>query len=214
MSDPRDFLLNTDYEMDKIAYFKSGDFTSELEFAHGLGFTPLVFGVWSTDENFANSNTLGNAAVDDYVGTPPLNAYVVVRGNNIRIRARGENKDTTKIYYRIYAFEPPDANENAPHTSEHAEKFVLNTDYNYRKLKDSGIFTQNGEEYSHNLGYYPHVMAWIKYRPDFQNGMLEPFTWASEFTGAYITVTTDKIKATFPDTWVEKIYWRIYYDET
>ena len=217
MANPTDFLLNTDQEMDKIVYFKSGDFTGETNFDHNLSFTPLIFGVWSTSSDFSNSNPLCTPDISYEPGANnPLGVYAVVRGDNgrIKVKALGDGSDTTKIYYRIYAFEPTDSKNSAPHTSSAAKQFVLNTDYNYRKLKASGTFTQNGEEYQHNLGYIPHVVAWLK---DGQaiGGNLEPFSWASPFTGYYITVTTDKIKLTCPSGgWVDKVYWRIYYDET
>ena len=214
MANPNDFLLNTDYEMDKIVYFKSGEFTDETSFAHNLDFTPLIFGVWSTDADFRSSNTLGQASVDAYVGTPPLSVYTNEKNGTIKIKSRGQDSATTKIYYRIYAFEPPESTKNAPHTSSHAKNFILNTDYNYRKLKKAGVFTSDGEEYIHNLGYYPHVMAWIKYKPDFQDGLLEPFVWASNVTQNYFIITDNKIKVKIEPDWVDKIYWRLYYDET
>ena len=217
MADPKDFLLNTDYEMDKIVYFKEGEFTGIDEFSHGLSFEPLIFGVWSTEKDFSSSNLIGNNTISYEPGAvDPLGVYALIRGDNgnIKIRATGENSDTTKIYYRLYAFEPTNSNNSAPHTSTKAKQFILNTNYNYRKLKAAGIFTQNGEEYQHNLGYIPHVVAWLKDGPDI-GGNLEPFVWASPFSGYYITVTENKIKLKCPSGgWIDKVYWRIYYDET
>ena len=218
MSNPTDFLLNTDYEMDKIVYFKSGEFTGSTEFEHNLSFEPLLFGVWSTDSDFSSPNAL---CLQDRSMVPgavdPLSLEAYVRGDNghIRIYADGENSGNTKIYYRVYAFEPNGSRGVAPHTSNSAKQFVLNTDYNYRKLKASGVFTTGGEEYAHNLGYIPHVEAWFKWS-SYLGGDLIQLNWASKFNGIYITVTEDKIKLapiTNPNIF-DKVYWRVYYDET
>ena len=219
MANPTDFLLNTDYEMDKIVYFKEGEFTGEDIFDHNLNFTPLLFGVWSTDNDFSNSNTIGSTSVSYEPGaTNPLGVYAISYDYNkhIKIRTVGDGRTTTKIYYRLYAFEPPNSKSSSPHTSSAAKQFILNTDYNYRKLKASGTFTQIGEEYYHNLGYIPHVVAWAKFQTD-DGGEIEPFSWGSLFTGIYMTITPEKIKFS-PDVSIYsrdfEIYWRIYYDET
>ena len=215
MADPKDFLLNTDYEMDKIAYFASGNFTGTTSFQHNQKFTPLVFGVWSTDQDFSSSNPLGSVAADpDPNANEPLSVEITADSNTITLTSYGENKSTTNVHYRVYGFEPPESHESAPHTSNNAKKFILNTDYNYRKLKASGVFTQNNKEYSHNLGYIPHVMAWVKFQPGFVNGATMPLISASDFTEIYVTVTTNKIIASFPSNFIEKVYWRVYYDET
>ena len=216
MAKPTDFLLNTDYEMDKIVYFKSGEFTGSTEFEHNLSFIPLIFGVWSTDSDFSSSNALCHPDNSIIPGeTTPLGVLAYVSSdNNIRILAQGENSATTKIYYRIYAFEPPESHSSAPHTLSAAKQFILNTDYNYRKLKASGTFTQGGEEYQHNLGYIPHIEAWIKW-PSYLGGEPEPLNVANIYSNIYITVTTEKIKLSdFRSGLIDKIYWRVYYDET
>lgn len=217
MANPKDFLLNTDYEMDKIVYFKEGEFTGSADFEHNLSFEPLIFGVWSTNSDFSSSNALCLPATSNIPGAvDPLGVYAYVSGSNghIKIESMGENSGTTKIYYRIYAFEPQDSHNSAPHTSSQAKEFVLNTDYNYRKLKASGTFTQANEEYKHGLGYIPHVEAWIKWST-YLGGDLDHLNWASNFNKIYITVTPDKIKLSpVGANIIEKIYWRIYYDET
>lgn len=217
MSKPTDFLLNTDYEMDKIVYFKSGEFTGNTEFEHNLSFEPLIFGVWSTDSDFNSSNALCLLSTSSIPGaTDPLGVYAYVRGDNghIKIESMGDGSANTKIYYRIYAFEPSESHSSAPHTSSAAKQFVLNTDYNYRKLKASGTFTQGSEEYQHNLGYIPHVEAWIKWS-SYLGGDLDHLNWASKFNDIYLTVTTEKIQLSpIRSGIIDKIYWRVYYDET
>ena len=61
--DPREFLLNTDYEMDKIIYFKEGKVNNPINnyetisIPHNLGFAPLIFGVCSFNSSFTNTRS-------------------------------------------------------------------------------------------------------------------------------------------------------------
>ena len=216
--EPTDFLMNTDYELDKIVFFKEGDFTNTLTFSHTLSFTPLIFGFWSTDKNFTSVNSIGvfeNEPVIPGLYTPVLGVSGTAYPNKtIKLEAHGENSGSAKIYYRLYAFEPSDSKENAPQTAKHAGALVFDTDYNYRKLLAKGIFTNNGEEYNHNLGYIPQVMVWIKYKND--NGTA-PMMESSEFTDFKMEVTDKKIRISLGSPIVQrlidKIYWRIYYDK-
>lgn len=221
-ADPKDFLLNTDYEMDKIILAKTGDFTGSVEFNHGLKFTPLIFGVWATNKDFTSPNTIGIVQPAEPIPglyTPPLGVGCKAYSDKILLEAGGENAATTKIYYRVYAFTPDKENSNTPQTSKLANKFILNTDYNYRKLKASGEFTQAGQTYNHNLGYIPQVMAWIKYAdlPElpFYSNAIEPVVDISEVTDYGLIITKNTIKAdnNFPFGLIDKIMWRVYYDE-
>lgn len=208
---PRDFLLNTDYEMDKIIYFKDGNFVGSTEFQHGLSFTPLAFGVWSTDSNFSSVNTLGvTDSSPEMSYTPVLGVSCSATNSKITLSASGENSGSTRIYYRLYAFEPSGSSASISSTSGNANTFIMNTDYNYCKLKATGEFTSNGQEYAHNLGYIPQVMAWAKY----DTGEVRPMTFGSNATNFKITVTTSKIRIeNIQSGVVEKIYWRVYYDQ-
>lgn len=214
MSDPRDFLLNTDYEMDKIILVKTGSFVGNVNITHDLGFAPLPFGIWSTDQDFNTVNTIGVSDSESYPGyTPRLGVDCVSYGNRIRLIASGNGKDSTTIYYRLYGFEPPESSADITPNSNMANTFVLNTDYNYRKLMATGTFTQDYQEYSHNLGYIPQAMAWLKATQDWGGG-IEPIMFASNFTDFKIKLTPNKIIAgDVINTATEKIYWRIYYDE-
>lgn len=219
MTNPQDFLLNTDYELDKIILVKTGDFTGSVELPYSFNFIPLIFGVWSTDSNFTSVNSLGvtdSGAEPGYTGV--LGVRAIAFSNRIKLTASGENSGTTKIYYRLYAFEPANSSADIAGTSNLANKFILNTDYNYRKLYAKGEFTQANQSYSHNLGYIPQIMAWAKYKnlpdwPEYNNG-IEPVMFASDFTNFKVTVTNNTIATgSFPLNLVDKIIWRIYYDK-
>lgn len=215
MAKPTDFLLNTDYQLDKIILFKEGQFTTQATVPHNLGYKPLTFGVWSTDPDFSETYPItGRDSAPEPFYEPMLSISCDALENSLELNSVG-NTNNDPIYYRIYGFEPANVNKNAPKTSDKTRQFILNTDYNYRKLLAAGEFTHGGEEFTHNLGYIPQVMAWIEYKlPPYYTSQLNS---ASLFTKMYMTVTDTKI--TFnadPDTFaglVDKIHWRVYYDK-
>lgn len=211
--DPRNFLLNTDYEMDKIVLFKEGNFTQTLEIPHGLGFIPLPFGVWSTDSDFSSTNTIsGLDAGLEPSYTPELSVSLTANRDKLVLKSAG-NTNNTPIYYRIYALEPSGSQADVPATSGEATKFVLNTDYNYTKLLATGEFTGSGQTYNHNLGYIPQVLAWVRY-PNSGDETVEFLAYGSEYTGFMVSVTDTQIKSgNFWSGLVDKIYWRAYYDQ-
>lgn len=212
--DPRNFLLNTDYELDKIVLFKEDKFTSTYEWDHGLDFTPLVFGVWATDENFYSVNQIGELDSSSETGySPLLSVECLATDTKVKLTSAG-NTNNTDLYFRVYAFEPPESTATVSPTSQNAKKFILNTDYNYCKLFQTGTFTQSNQEFTHGLGYIPQVMAWIKYAPSYLSGAVQPLVVNSEATNFKLSVTTNKLKfGVLPTAIISKIYWRIYYDE-
>lgn len=212
MTNPKDFLLNTDYEMDKIILVKTGSFVDSKDIQHGLNLAPLPFGIWSTDQNFNIVNTIGvtdSSAEPGY--SPELGVTCTSYNDKITIQASGDGSATTTIYYRLFAFESPNSTQDIAGTSDLATEFVLNTDYNYRKLKASGTFTQSGETFTHNLGYIPQIMAWADYSAALGTGV-QPLMSASNSTNHKVVVTNTTIRV---GTLIsgEKIYWRVYYDE-
>lgn len=217
-ANPNDFLLNTDYEMDKIILFKTGSFVSKIEIANDLSFTPLIFGVWSTSPNFTTTNPLGDSAsASEYGYTPPTAVDCIALANKLILTTTGKNADSQTIYYRLYAMAPPEANADTPLTSKFAKQFVLNTDYNYRKIRAKGTFTQAGQSFTHALGYYPQVMAWIQYKsipsvPNFDRGIQPILVSASDY-GVIVTTSEIKLPSDFPFSLVDRIIWRVYYDE-
>lgn len=171
--DPRDFLLNTDYEMDKIIYFTelSQTVSSEttITIPHKLETVPLVFGIWSNNANFSNSHEL-NAQTEFSGNVTPC--YVVSDSSDIRVTLSADQ--STTFYVRIFGFEPnyktSDGSINLSGkkfstTSKYAKNFILNTGYNYLKLLKAGNFLEwDGDQYcfsyAHNLGYLPQVLQW------------------------------------------------------
>ena len=224
-ADPRKFLLNTDYEMDKIIYFTSGTITADegaKTIAHNLSFTPLVFGICAFNSDFTDSRTIPYL-YQTQTNTTQLEAKA--NSTNIEITCLNYEDPTATMYYRIYAFEPSNSTAEVSPTSGNASKFVLNTDYNYCKLFSKGILdnTVGTHTIDHNLGYIPQVLAWGEkngYTFPIENNQPEdPTTTPPE--PFYIAVTNSNITIRDNDgqnpsvtgqTW-EKVHYRIYYDE-
>lgn len=177
--DPRDFLLNTDFGMDKIIYVKEYSTTvstptNDVAIPHGLPTAPLVFGVWSNNPDFSNSHNL-NDSEDPWNNVLRVSAYADMQNVYLSFVPNYTNQAyvSTDFYVRIFGFEPGYnwdglqlKGKKIPTTSKYAKKFVLNTDYNYLKLLKSGKISQVYESsdqsyrFAHNLGYVPQVLLW------------------------------------------------------
>ena len=175
--DPRDFLLNTDFEMDKIIYFKEEKLTSHWMTAtiqHSLGFAPLIIGVWSETADFAVSHPFSPTDVIDPATNTYKNKTVTCYITEETIEficyyGPVDNPTDFTFYVRLYGFEPSDVNKNVPKTSFNANTFVLNTDYNYLKLYEKGVkLIDTSGQYpvavtiTHNLGYVPQALFWLE----------------------------------------------------
>ena len=177
--DPRDFLLNTDFEMDKIVYFKEAELMPDqfggASISHSLGIAPLVFGVWSKTKDFAIPHAFCEAGFSE----PATGKYVVETIsctstessiNFIQYAGTESTPAPFKFYVRIFGFEPSDSHKNLPKTSFNADTFVLNTDYNYLKLYKKGVenivipsqaIAPSAITIKHNLGYRPQALFWV-----------------------------------------------------
>ena len=217
MSDPTDFLLNTDYEMDKIVYYKSGEvmpggtpssYQQEYIDNFNLGFIPLIFAVFSFTEDFSDSRM-------DHMTTYNDSCIITIDARMDGIVIGYANTDLNKkLYYRIYAFEPSNSTASVGKTQKDAKQFILNTDYNYCKLYKKGIVTSD-TTITHNLGYTPFVLAWQE--SPWTNpspGIITP-CWRSGATDSnfpdIITTNTTVTISGIPNN--NKVHYRIYYDE-
>lgn len=207
--DPRDFLLNTDYEMDKIVYFREGTLNAgdyDKDYPHNLPFTPLLFGVCAFNSDFSDS-----MSVPFQYLTHDADVAFTASANSTNVRLSYILNGTgfpNKIYYRLYGFEPSDSHAKVGGTSKYAKNFILNTDYNYCKLFKKGTTAPN-TTIAHNLGYLPQVIAWGE------------STWTSQLWNiaspdSYVAVTENTVVFHTPNTMyppLNKIHYRIYYDE-
>lgn len=212
--DPRDFLLNTDYEMDKIVYFTEGSLNSgqtDISIPHKLGFAPLIFGICAFNEDFSDARGIPY----QYQTTSDFVAFEANSSStDIKVSFNTANGQPPKVYYRICGFEPAGLKNKLAPTSKYAKNFILNTDYNYCKLYKSGtINASDVTTITHNFGYLPQVMIWRE-----SNGRISPFNdsqWYStdlgDTFGVEVTDTYVKIKAA--NIGLDKVHYRIYYDE-
>lgn len=226
--DPRDFLLNTDYELDKIVLFEEGSIESgeSKDILHKLSFTPLVFGICAFNKDFTDTKSvpfrdkITLSGSPPYVETPAVEFNVYALDNEPKIHISYNNNDSPAptLYYRLYAFEPSDSFADVPKTSSHATQFILNTDYNYCKLYKKGVVSGNTDtSITHNLGYYAQTLAWL------DNGTYTSqitFSTLADDTGAYIPLGVEVTESSVDFRYAQnilpnsKIHYRIYYDET
>ena len=212
MPDPKDFLLNTDYEMDKIVYYKSGELlptgnTAVYVDTYNLGFIPLTFAVFSFSEDFSDTRMDIMMTYNDDVSIV-MNTYA----DGVTIQYVNNNDQNKKLYYRIYGFEPSNSMASVGKTQKDAKQFILNTDYNYCKLHSKGI-ADSDTTITHNLGYCPFVLAWQEGKWGSESVISPCWISGAEDIGYPNIITT-------PNTLVisglqnnKKVHYRIYYEE-
>lgn len=227
--DPRDFLLNTDYEQDKIVLYLDGMMQpgTTQDIMHQLPFTPLLFGVCAYNEDFSDSKSVPFNDKVSMAGTPPIETSAIsfdalAYNNEPKITLTYNNTEDANqaLYFRLYAFQPSDSTAPAPITSRHAKSFLLNTDYNYCKLYKKGIIDGNSDTIiTHNFGYIPQVLAWLEVGSFGNYIMPIYFNTLGDDSGTYvptgIEVTDTQILFKYANNWVPdcKIHYRVYYDE-
>lgn len=207
--DARNFLLNTDYPLDKIVYIHSGSFSATggggvgtyHSVVHDLPFTPLMVGNWSTSSDFSITKEMFIPSYTELTG-----AYCEVASDSSDFTIQAINYDSSPItvYYRVYGFMPSTSDETAAPTSSIADNFMLNTDYNYTKLYYNDCITaETSTTITHNLGYRPQVMAW------YQSGSQAKYL-SSDFT--HWVTTTDTTVVVHNSSTGASIHLRIYLD--
>lgn len=169
MTDPRNFLLNTDYPLDMIAFKTEGSFSianstiDSLTIPHGLGFAPMPILIWSNTADFSTAYTGGDPTYySTFTGFAGQEYNAVSDPTNITINRLNYSGSTQTVYYRIFAFVPstePDTTV-VPANSNTSDTFILNTDFNYMKLVATDRVTTTATTYSHNLGYIPSGLMW------------------------------------------------------
>lgn len=190
----------------------SASFGSTTEnIAHGLPFKPLLDGTWSTDPTFALSYDMGGGPISTVAGALfNIQADVSSDGTNAIITVGKATAGTSTIHYRIFGFEPSTDNLAAPYTSDAADSYILNTDYNYTKLYDASAVTTS-TVISHGLGYRPQVSMWeetsgtIRKKNENRNGSA---------ANTYTTISTTAVAITFDGSAPvgTKAHYRIYLD--
>jgi len=166
-STANNLLLSTDFPLDKIIYMNSGSISVpsgsslDINVPHNLPFRPLLIATWSTTADFAISYEQGVSGFTD-LSIPQLS--VQSTPTDIRFLPLNYTGSTLTYYWRVFGFMPSDVDAEAIFTSATADSFVLNTDYNYTKLWDSGIklWASGTQTIDHNFGYRPQIEIWFE----------------------------------------------------
>lgn len=218
--DPRNFLLNTDYEMDKIIYFKEGSLNAndyDISIPHDLGFKPLIFGVCAFDEDFSDPRTI---PFEQVTRSNTVQFTAQAAADSLKLSYLNFSGSPAKIYYRIYAFEPTDVYAKVGATSNHASNLILNTDYNYCKLFQKGV-VGGDTVIHHDFGYVPQVLAWREV-DDYSHGLvIEPIEESLKYNEpgmGNFGVTVNSSSVIIHDMasmmgYIQRVHYRIYYDE-
>ena len=218
MSDPRKFLKNSDYPMDKVVLMVEGsivlnnwDLPYSKAINHGLPFTPLVMGSWSFTPDFASSKDFGLLI---YASPSVEQVTLLTTATQIQFGALFNNDNNRTIYYRLYAFAPSDyaGDVLAPNVNT---GFRINSDLNYMKLWGDGVIAFAGatpRTINHGLGYKPMVLAWVQ-----TSGGISKHT-VDDFDATYgqlcnITTTQLIIRDVGGYGAYQRLHYRIYYDD-
>lgn len=233
----RNFKISSEQPTDIVVLFLEGQAVFEYNsysIPHNLGFAPLVFGFWSETEDFTSPIPFTMSAGINYFDPvtqeyKPIWDSVQASASTTGITLYATQATSHPVYYRIYAFMPTDLDLDAGTTSQHAQRFIINSDYNYRKVFMAGDVILERDTsvqpivikpitINHNLGYKPQVMVWVGQ----STGIIQELQ-ASQFANTQLRVRKQAVEvneqsviitAPFPQGVGDyKAYYRIYYDE-
>jgi len=221
----KDFLLNSDYPLDKVVHMLSGSFAvaSGGSYAgtvpHGLSFTPLAYANWSTSSTWDvvyEEETGPIAAPNSY---SPFTYRFTCETNATDLTLNFSNflsGAALTVYYRVYFFMPSNVNVAVEHTASGSTDLQFSSDYNYTKLLASGVYsmpdttgTSSTESYVHGLGYRPQAIYWVE-----RSGAIQHITQARPAGGAIgCRVDTTTMYITSDDAIPATVHWRLYADQ-
>lgn len=176
----KNMLLNSDSPLDKVIYIATSQITvpagqfSQLDIPHGLPFTPLLFGNWSTSPDFSITYEYGTGPIHSNLQQAIFTAQPNLRSSSSVANLTVTNYNTSSTltaYCRVYGFQPSGTSSVAlAHTNTGVDPFMINTDQQQVQLIHEGLRDFPSVSYpnivqitlfSHNLGYRPQVMSWV-----------------------------------------------------
>ncbi len=166
------FQISSKYPMDKVVFLReitvSLDSTgmSKQVIAHGLGDTVFCNAVISFD-NWQTTYQAGTSRMARQYYSEQFNVYSDAQNVTLDVYFYEKANQTAKI--RIWGVFNSTSTATAPATrNQSANKFVLNSKYNYFKLLKDGIADVSGGDVAvpHNLGYKPIVELWADFEYD------------------------------------------------
>ena len=220
----QDFLINTDYPLDKVVFMISGSITvstggyQNISIPHNLGFIPLAKGNWTTmsDWSIVYEEHIGPLASPNSYSPFMYDFSVTSDNTNINIAITNYLSGApVTIYYRVYCLEPSTSLSEVPATSSDGSDFLLSSDSNYTKLVSAGYYdfpdTIAGiSSYSinHNLGIIPQVIYWIE-----RSGACSQVTQSYYVSGITCQPTTNQVIMTSQGSLAGRVHWRVYADD-
>lgn len=179
MQDPRNFKFSSDYTLPTYAKMvtcqvtTTPNQTTSVSVNTGLGFTPLVMGMWSTDSNFTKSFDI---TVDGFVEDISSVSVTAIGGT---IKCDVSSGFAKTVYFKIYCMIPPGEEDFAPPVFD-TSNFMFNSEDDYLQVYKSGFV--KWKDYPTGV-YSVEVPYVLDYIPKFR-------VWASE--------TIDGEKAIWP----------------
>lgn len=217
----RSFIVETqDYPMDfVVGYYETTASSASYEasvtrITHGLGYAPLIFGMYSLD----NGTTWMPIGLNDYY-TNQADCWGEADSSTIYITFTALASGTKSARIRVWALAPTTA-DGFINTPTQANVYNLNTrDCDYSKLVAAGKWTAatgSNQIVAHNLGYVPEVLVWV----ETANGRITPFDPNYSVNHSYVPrqavdVTTSGLWAylstlSFRSSTISAIHYRIY----
>ena len=172
MADARRFRFISSYPQLYIARTFTGQVTipagqwfGTITIPHGLPFTPLIRGIWSTTQNFSWSNDFDVMFRDEFATGAGSNPVILSRyqasPSNITIDFISNlwNEAVTLFVQGVCLV--PSTFLGSVNPFDTAGNFKFNSDFKYNQIFAQGTLPPNGGTANHNLGYQPvcHVYA-------------------------------------------------------
>ena len=178
MSDPRNFIFDSDYPPDYIvkaltkSYTLVGDpmgyGTVNLDtIPHGLPFAPLVDGIWGITSDLSDARSIAYDHGPNFIfGMVILQIYVTSDETNIYIYCVNSEYPpiTRTFYFKLWMYMNP-AYSGSVAPVEDNTNYRFNTDFNYLKLAMAGnVSIPAGQSITvnHGLGFIPRALAWSR----------------------------------------------------
>lgn len=228
------FLYSSDFPTDKVIWRSPGSQSIPhannasgsvtITIAHGLGYRPLVRGVYS-ENNFTDYYEIGSAPFFFFSGQwlPRINAAVSSDTTNVYLTFL--NLDTTRtISWKLIGLLPSDAPATAKKITPKGDgKFYFNSDQNYLKLLYDVKIPATVPGWSdllvsrtHSLGYHPRVMVWTEYGGKTYMSSTESTVGLVPITSIFYTTTagfTCKLMSNTSSSTSVNVHLKLYVDE-
>ena len=167
MIDLRKFKFISDYPMPHIVYKQSVEFVVsgsagflDTSISHGLPFTPLLIGQWSTNPNFSPSYDI-NIEVPNFTASQPVIALKCgADTSKIYISMTNNTGSNQTFYFRLLAFMPPDYTGDISNIYDDSTNFKFSSEFNYQKIFMADKLTVANATIAHGLGYIPQARVW------------------------------------------------------